>query len=155
MGKVINRSLNEVIKILKETKADFIFQGWMTQEPCPDKCSDYLSLQEREKCNLFGYSQEHLKEAISKIKKELPDIIFCGGTQAEYLYPEEASKSHLILGPEDRNKTWAMALDPSKWGINMSKEEFQENRVKVLGYWHPSYSGEPYNWKKQQRTIQI
>ena len=65
-GKVINRSLNEVIKILKETKADFIFQGWMTQEPCPDKCSDYLSLQEREKCNLFGYSYEHLKEAISK-----------------------------------------------------------------------------------------
>jgi len=103
-GEVINRSLNEVIKILKETKADFIFQGWMTQEPCPDKCSDYLSLQEREKCNLFGYSYEHLKKAISKIKKELPDIIFCGGTQAEFLYPEEAGKSHLILESEDRDR---------------------------------------------------
>ena len=124
-GEVINRSLNEVIKILKETKADFIFQGWMTQEPCPDKCSDYLSLQEREKCNLFGYSYEHLKKAISKIKKELPDIIFCGGTQAEYLYPEEVGKSHLILEPGDRNKAWEMALNPEKWEINVSKKDFQ------------------------------
>jgi len=124
-GKVINRSLNKVIKILKETKADFIFQGWMTQEPCPDKCSVYLSLQERKKCNLSGYNYEHLKEAISKIKKELPDIIFCGGTQAEYLYPEEAGKSYLILEPQDRDKAWEMALNPEKWGIEVSKKDFQ------------------------------
>ncbi|OQX55879.1 MAG: hypothetical protein B5M53_03620 [Candidatus Cloacimonas sp. 4484_209] len=124
-GKVINRSLNKVIKILKETKADLIFQGWMTQEPCPDKCSVYLSLQKRKKCNLSGYSYEHLKEAISRIKKELPDIIFCGGTQAEYLYPEEAGRSYLILEPQDRDKAWEMALNPEKWGIEVSKKDFQ------------------------------
>ena len=124
-GEVINRSLNDVIKILNETKADFIFQGWMTQNPCPDKCSDYLSPQDREKCDLSGYSYEHLREAVLKVKNELPNIIFCGGTQAEFLYPEEVGKSHLILEPEDRNKAWEMALNPEKWGINVSKREIQ------------------------------
>ena len=123
-GKVIERSLDDVIRILKETKADFIFQGWMTQKPCPDKCSD-LSWRYRERCRLFGYSYEHLKEAILRIKKELPDIVFCGGTQAEFLYPEEAGRSYLILEPQDRDRAWKMALNPKKWGINVSKRKIQ------------------------------
>ena len=124
-GEVINRSLDDVIKILKDTKADFIFQGWMTQKPCPDKCSDLPTGEERENCELFGKSYEHLRKAIFKIKKELPDIIFCGGTQAEYLYPKEVGKSRLILEPEDRNKAWKMALNPQKWGIDVSRKDFQ------------------------------
>ena len=83
-GKIINRSLDDVIKILKETRADFVFQGWITQKPCPDKCSD-LPTEKVEKCEILGYSYEHLRNAISKIKEELPNIIFCGGTQAEFL----------------------------------------------------------------------
>lgn len=124
-GKVINRRLDDVIKILKETKADFVFQGWMTQKPCPDKCSDYLSLQDKERCILSGYNYMHLRKAILKIKNELPHIIFCGGTQAEYLYPEEVGKSHLILESWDRDRAWKMALNPEKWGINVSKRDFQ------------------------------
>ena len=124
-GKVINRSLDDVIKILKETKADFLFQGWMTQKPCPDRCSDLPTKEERETCALFGYSYQHLAEAILKIKKGLPDIIFCGGTQAEYLYPEEVGKSRLILEPGDRDKAWKMALNSEKWGINVSRRDFQ------------------------------
>ena len=123
-GKVINRSIDDVIKILKEVGADFIFQGWMTQWPCPDKCSD-MPPEYLERCNLVCYSYEHLREAISKIKKELPNIIFCGGTQAEFLYPKEAGKSYLILEPGDRDLAWEMALDPTKWGINVSKRDFQ------------------------------
>ena len=123
-GKVIERSLDDVIKILKETKADFIFQGWMTQKPCPDECSD-LSWRYRERCRLFGYSYKYLKEAILRIKKELPDIVFCGGTQAEFLYPEEAGRSYLILEPQDRDRAWKMALNPKKWGINVSKRKIQ------------------------------
>jgi len=122
-GGVINRSLDQVIKIFKELKADFIFQGWMTQKPCPDKCSDLL--QDAEKCEVFGKSYGHLRKAISGIKKELPDIIFCGGTQAEFLYPEEAGKSHLILEPEDRDRAWEMALNPEKWGIEVSRKDIQ------------------------------
>ena len=124
-GKVINRSLDDVIRILKETKADFLFQGRMTQKPCPDKCSNLPTEEEREKCELFGKSYEHLCRVIYKIKKELPDIIFCGGTQAEYLYPEEVGSSRLILEPEDRDKAWEIALNPKKWGINISRKDFQ------------------------------
>jgi len=123
-GRVINRSLDDVIKILKETKADFIFQGWMTQKPCPNRCSD-LPWQKRKKCRLSGYNYEHLRKAILKIKKELPDILFCGGTQAEYLYPEETGESCLILEPGDRDKAWEMTLNPEKWEVNVSKRDFQ------------------------------
>ena len=90
-GKVINRTIDDVIRIFKETRADFVFQAWITQSPCPDKCSD-LPLDEAWKYEMRGYSYEHLKNTISKIKEELPDIILCGGTQAEFLYPEEAKE---------------------------------------------------------------
>jgi len=122
-GGVINRSIDDVIEILRELKPDFIFLGWLTQKPCPDKCSDLP--QWEEKCKLFGYSYEHLRAAISKIKSEFPNVIFCGGVQAEFLYPEEAGESHLILEPDDREKAWQMALDPGKWGINASKKDIQ------------------------------
>jgi len=130
-GGVINRSVDDVIKIFKEVKASFVFQGWLTEKPCPDKCSD---LPQGEDCELFDYSYEHLREAVSKIKKELPNIIFCGGTQAEFLFPEETGKSHLILESRDRDKAWEMALDPTKWGIGVSRKDFQCYWAKRWGY---------------------
>ena len=132
-GVVINRSVDDVIKIFKELKADFVFQGWITQKPCPDKCSD-LPQEEAERFKLFGYSYEHLRMAVSKIKSEMPNVIFCGGVQAEFLFPEETGKSHLILEPEDRDKAWKMALDPKKWGINVNKKDFQCFWAKRWGY---------------------
>jgi len=123
-GGVINRSVDDVIEILRELETDFIFEGWMTQKPCPDECSD-LPPDRMEVCELLGYSYEYLKEAISEIKKELPNVIFCGGTQAEFLYPEEVGESRLILEPGDRDRAWEMALDPMKWGIDVSKRDVQ------------------------------
>jgi hypothetical protein len=46
-GKVINRSIDDVIKILKETHTEFIFQGWMRENPCPETCSDLPSNQQK------------------------------------------------------------------------------------------------------------
>ena len=123
-GGVMNRSVDDVIEIFKDLGVDFVFQGWMTQKPCPDRCSD-LPPREAEKCKLLGRSYEHLRMAISNIKKELPSIIFCGGTQAEFLYPEEAGESKILLEPGDRDRAWEMALDPRKWGIDVSKRDFQ------------------------------
>lgn len=124
-GNIIDRSVKDTIKIFKELNVDFIFQGWITQKPCPEKCSDWPTKEEREKCEFFGKSYEHLRNALSEIKKELPDIIFCGGTQAEFLYPEEVGNSRLILEPQDRDKAWEMALNPEKWNINVSRREIQ------------------------------
>jgi len=116
------RGLDEVIKLFKETKTDFIFQGWLIQWPLPEKCSDLPSETERKVCEENGYSYEHLRNAISEIKKEMPNVIFSGGMQAEYLYPDDVSGN---TDQERRDKAWAMALDPSKWGINMSKRDMQ------------------------------
>ena len=120
-GGVINRTIDDVIRIFKETGADFVFQAWITQSPCPDKCSD-LPPDEAWKYEIRGYSYEHLRNAVSKIKEELPDIILCGGTQAEFLYPEEVRGSS---EEERRDRAWNMSLDPRKWGINVSRGEVQ------------------------------
>jgi len=144
--KAFNRTIDDVITHLKETRTDFVFRAFWRWKiipdiPCPnDPVCSLPTISKRP-----GVSYQELSDAIKKIKSELPDVIICGGVPFERLNPIERNP---ITGEIlDREKTWAMALDPSKWGINMSKEEFQENRAKVLGYWHPSYPGEPYNWK--------
>ncbi|MBU4289716.1 MAG: hypothetical protein KKG09_00480 [Verrucomicrobia bacterium] len=120
-GKNINRTLEEVIGMLKETSTDFIFLGWMTQQPCPEKISD-LPVEKQKMAERHGYSYEHLAQAISQIKNALPGAIFCGGVQAEFLWPDE------VPGKDEKervDKAWAMALDPGKWGIAFSKKDMQ------------------------------
>ncbi len=120
-GQTINRSLDDVIQIFKETKADFIFQGWLTQQPFPDNYFD-LPKRKRKKYELAGYSYEHLINAVSKVKRELPNVIFCGGTQFEFLYPDEVAGKH---EKERRDKAWNMSLNPQKWGIPVTRDEAQ------------------------------
>ena len=121
-GVAFNRTVDDVIGIFNETKTDFIFQGWMTQWPCPDKCSDLPTEEERLKCEMAGYSYECLRNATFKIKEKLPDVIFCGGTLAEFLYVNDVSGEN----EEERvNKAWGMALDPEKWGVDFSKRDMQ------------------------------
>lgn len=145
-GGIINRSIENEIKIFKETEADFIFRAFWLWEPCYEKCEDapYQYLYGRGKlfcrkfgkkcenpyelgleiCKLNGYSYSHLQKTISKIKSEIPDIKICGA-----IGPEVLPKNH-VYDPKTKEiinypETWKMALDPSKWGINFSKEKFQ------------------------------
>jgi len=142
-GAPINRTLDDVIRILKETNTDFIYEGWVRYLPCPENCS-MLSLRMREECEMRGYSYEHLRRAVSRIKEEMPDIIFCGGVLVEFL-------NHRCWNPITneifkRDETWNMALDPGKWGIDMSKEEFQTYYAKSQGW---TEGKENYNPKEQ------
>jgi len=121
-GKLINRSVDDVITLFKETKTDFIFLGWLTQQSCPDTCSELPSDEERRKCVLKGYSYEHLENAIAKIKDAIPNIIFGGGAQSEFLFTDDVSCESEV---ECIDKAWEMAFDPSKWGIPVSKREAQ------------------------------
>ncbi len=123
-GIAMNRSVEDVISILKEMKADFIFRGWWRWTPCPNRCEDLPSLSARVRCELSGYSYEHLEKAISIIKEEIPDIIFCGAVPAQII------PMRVVWNPKtgeiiEYPKTWELALDPGKWGLNISKEEFQ------------------------------
>jgi len=120
----VNRSVEDVILLLKEVNADFIFRGWWRWTPCPNKCEDLPSLRARIRCEFSGYSYEFLEEAISKIKQEIPDIIFCGAI------PVQIITRDLVWNPKTQDiikypETWELALDPGKWGLNFSKEKLQ------------------------------
>jgi len=134
----LNRSVDDVINILKETKTDFIFRGWWRKHPCPessDMNSDFFPPEYIEESVRRGYTYEHLRNAIAKIKKEMPDVIFCGAVSCQWVNKKERDP---ITGETfDMNQTWAMALDPGKWNISMSKEEFQERFAKGVKWIGP------------------
>ncbi len=142
-GKALNRNTDDVVKIIKDTRTDFLALGWARLAPTPQSCSD-LPQAEREKCEMKGYSYEYLENAAAKIKTVLPGIIFNGGVSGEFLNPE--CWNELTGEKLGRDKIWAMALDPSKWGIPMSKEEFQ-TKVAISHGW--AKKGQPYNPKEK------
>ena len=77
----LNRSVRDVINILKETKADFIFLGWWRWHPIPqspDERPGFYTSREIEEATRRGLTYEHLRDAIAEIKNESPDILFCG-----------------------------------------------------------------------------
>ena len=134
-GKLINRSVEDEIKIFKETNTDFIFRAFWRWTPCPEKCDDLSNVNMREKCKFCGYSYSHLEKTISKIKKEIPGIIICGAIPAQIIQRKgvwNPQTKEIIRYPE----TWDLALDPSKWKIDMSKEELQCRFAKTH-FWVP------------------
>ncbi len=86
---------------------------------------------------------------ISAIKKEMPEVMFCGAVPAQTLARIEFNPitGHVY----SQNETWAMAFDPQKWGIinkgkPVSKEEFQR-----WFYGRHPYGGKlkgDYDWRK-------
>ncbi len=76
----------------------------------------------------------------------MPDIIFSGGVQAEFLFIEDVSGKNET---ERINKAWKMALDPPKWGINVSKRDMQcywAKRWGVISKKEPCPSEEELKW---------
>ena len=118
----IGRDLDDVIEIFEDLGVDFVFRGFWRWSPCPQDCSQLKGVA-RELCMESGYSYSQLQESISEIKREIPDVIFCGSIPAQKLDRRvwNPVTGEIIDYPE----TWGMALDPSKWGLPMSKEEFQ------------------------------
>lgn len=123
-GAVIGRSVGDVITTLDDMKTDFIFRGFWRWYICPEShetASDPIYIDDAVK---RGYTYEQLSEAISQIKEEMPNVIFCGSIPAQRINSIERNPiTDEILGED---QTWEMALDPEKWDIDMSKEEFQE-----------------------------
>jgi hypothetical protein len=140
-GAGMGRSMADTIKLLKETRADMIFRGfwkWETVVDSPDNIPEGLleftrgeglsDQQAAEKIKRSGHYYQALAGWISAIKKELPDIIFCGSIPTQHLFRVELDPiaGRVYTGEE----TWAMALDPQKWGIThndkpITKEQFQ------------------------------
>jgi len=121
------RNIGDVINIFKELNPDFIYRGWWEMYPIPESQNEapgFFTKEEIEELTRRGYTYEQLSEAITAIKKEMPNVIFSGSLGAEYIFAAKVRDP--ITGETfGKDKTWDMALDPSKWGINISKMEFQ------------------------------
>lgn len=128
------RSIEDEIKIFKEIKPDFIFRAFWRWSPCPERPEDVPG-RKRVIYKLRGYTYQQLEEAIKKIKREIPGILICGAIPAQIIQKKgvrNAKKNKIIRYPE----TWSLALNPSKWGIHLSKEEFQ-CRFGKTHFWVP------------------
>jgi len=122
--KPFNRTVEDIMKVLNETGADFVFRCFWRWNPCPETPEQLPPGKLRERCKYVGYYYQHLEQVISAIKASMPDIILCGAIPAQILH------SRLVWNPVTGEvisypETWEMALDPGKWGIPVEKEEFQ------------------------------
>jgi len=106
------RSVEDVVEILRGAQADFIFQGWLTERPLFE--TDPYG---------FGYDYQHMREYIQAIKAAMPAVKFGGGIQYEFVYPDQMNP---YTGAQiSRDEAWSTALDPAKWGVQMSRDEIQ------------------------------
>ncbi len=122
--KPFNRTLEDIIKVLNETGADFVFRCFWRWSPCPETPEQLPPGKFRERCEYVGYYYQHLKQVISVIKASAPNIILCGAIPAQKIDSRivwNPITGEVISYPE----TWEMALDPGKWGIPVEKEKFQ------------------------------
>ena len=153
-GGIFNRSYDDVIDILKGVGTDLVFGAfhhWITCPECcedifnaPPECIDPSKTQEQyERCKEHGYSFAEFQNATEKIKAEMPDAIFGVSLPLEFLNP--CSRNSITGEFFLRNETWEMALDPSKWGIPVTREEFQTWWAERHGW----VKEEPYNPKEE------
>lgn len=126
-GGLINRSLEDVQRIVTETGADMIFRGFWRWGPYPKECSQ-LPDRYRAQCELAGGSYRHLEEAISAVRNVKPNLIFCGAVPAQKVrrkHELNPKTGEMLTYPE----TWSLALDPEKadaYFPDITNEKFQE-----------------------------
>lgn len=119
------RSVEDVSLLMKETNTDFIFRGWFRWSPAPespDESSAFFTEEQLAKDAKWGYTYEQLQKSIAEIKKNNQEIIFSGAIIPIISAEERNPVTGETFGKE---RTWSMALDPTKWGIGQSKEDAQ------------------------------
>jgi len=100
-----------------------------------------------------------LQRAVSEIKRELPNTLFCGIVMPGaigHLLPKDEDfplPARVEFNPKtgefiEGADLWEMATDPGKWGINVSKERFQYDEAQYH-HWVPTdLDFELYDWRK-------
>lgn len=148
------RTVDEQLQIFQDTKADMIFRASWRWQPQPNSCSDVPSAQ-KQACVDSGYSFEDMKNTISAIKKQNPNIIVIGAIPAQKINKNEVNE---MTGETfTQTQTWAMALDPAKWGITSpTKDQIQQQLApfSVDGYYpditNPAVQALMLSWAERQ-----
>ncbi len=139
-GALYGRSNNDMIGLLKQTKTDFIFRGFWRWEPVPEsKASAPTEVPElggsQAQLNAVinsNYTYDDLRAAISEIKQQMPNTIFVSAIPAQRINGIDKDDETGTILTED--KTYAMALDPTKWGVSISKKDAQKELGDTLGW---------------------
>ena len=142
----INRTIDDIVKILNETRTEFIFRAWWRWHPCPENVTDpAFPAEYLEGVAEVGYTYEHLRKASAAIKENNPNVIICGAVPAQFLFKKEWNPiTREIL---DENATGAMRLDPSKWGID---EELPSRYRGFPDITNPDFQELLLSWAKKQ-----
>lgn len=137
----IGRNISTLIDFLNATKTDLIFRGWFQQRTV-DNCTQSPPAQV-ELCKNASYSYEYLNNATAAIKEALPNIIIIGAIPSQEIqnntYNPETHQ--FVVYPE----TWNMSFDPTKFGIDRSKEQFQCSYAKGRTWLNESFNCTNYN----------
>ena len=119
------RSVEEVAQILKELNADFVMQGVFRYSPCADTCSRWDTKREQEKCKKWQYAYDLMAEAVDIVKSEV-GVKVGGGTPIEFFWAEQWDSEIEFNKWLTRDEVWKYALDPSSFGLSISKKDFQK-----------------------------
>lgn len=119
-GTVIDqtRDINSIANLIAELKVDFIHRGFFRWRG--------LAKLERE-YDVYGT----LAEYIAAIKESNPSVIFGGAIAAQEINVIEYDplKGRVIA----QDKVWEMALDPLRYGFNLTKQELHEKYWEITG----------------------
>jgi hypothetical protein len=128
------RTIQEQIQVINDTHPDLIFRAWFTWNPFVNTCSNspYPAT-----CIADNYSFEYLENSTRAVKEALPNTIVIGAIPAQRITQNmyDPITDQWIYYPD----TWNMALDPTKWGINVTKEQFQCDFAKSQGWLEPGF----------------
>ena len=133
-GIAFYRSIDDVITILNETNTSLIFRDFFRWEPVPESwytiLPGYSSGYVKEKMDI-GYSYSQMGDAIRQIKAARPNTIIIGAIAVQYLNRIEFNDvTHMRYS---QSQTWAMAFNPAKYNMGISKEDFQCQMAKLKG----------------------
>ena len=160
-GALYGRSNDDVIELFKQTQTDLIFRGFWRWRPVPESRKSAPeevyklggTQAELQAVLDYNYTYEDLKIAISGIKQEMPNVIFVGAIPAQRI--NGIDKNDMTGEILDKDKTWGMALDPEKWGIDVSKKDAQTKLGDVLGWSDDAYYPDITNPNYQQFLIDM
>lgn len=112
------KDVESIANLVGETKADYVHRGIFRWRGFAESERKY---------DVYGM----LKNDIAAIKEKNPDVIFGGAIAAQEINVVEYNPLTEEVIPE--KKTWEMALDPQKYGFNITKEELQKKYREKTG----------------------
>ncbi len=137
-GALIGRTMDDVVQILRNIHAGLVFLGferWLPVPESPEKIDpailqlyrDVTGLSEEQVTAAIGqsgYSYEALHRALAEIENRLPNTLVIGGIHAQRVNLAEQDDETGEV--DDPSATERLALDPGKFGLDISKDELQQ-----------------------------